>query len=42
MLLAPASPAEPPTEWGPLLGIVAFVVVAAVVLGFIGWKKRDS
>lgn len=29
------------TDWPPLLGIVAFVVVSTLVLGWIGWKKRD-
>ena len=37
-----AIPSARRTDWGPLLAIVAFVVVSSVIMGWIGWKKRND
>jgi hypothetical protein len=33
---------EASTHWGPLLAIVAFVAISSLVMGWIGWKKKDE
>ena len=37
-----SAPSARGTDWGPLLAIVAFVVVSSVIMGWIGWKKRND
>jgi len=32
----------PETQWGSLLAIVGFVVASSLIMGWIGWTRRDK